>query len=299
MPAKQTRSFTFTNYNLETDYRRIIEQKQIQFIAYGLETCPTSGRLHHQGFLYMVNYKATGKRSCGKIGKLISPTKPAHIAPMRGNFLQNESYCSKESSLIKHGTPPRQGFRSDLKETMDMIKKGSLSLDEIALGDPHMYNMYHRTFSVAERMYKRCLFRTEMTKGIWLYGPTGTGKSKYWGEKYNPATDYKHKLGSKWWDNYDGHETVILDEFRGQMTRSELLSLCDRHPYEVDRRYHGPTPFLAKQVIITSCMHPCEVYKNITTGWDQFRRRYIVLLCPTLGKMEDVTETVTDNYVHF
>ena len=34
-----------------------------------------------------------------------------------------------------------------------------------------------------------------------------------------------------WWDGYDGEKKIIIDEFRGQMTWSDILGLLDRYEY--------------------------------------------------------------------
>jgi len=46
--------------------------------------------------------------------KELFPT--AHIEKMKGNFAQNEKYCSKEGKLIEFGERPKQGKRTDLIE---------------------------------------------------------------------------------------------------------------------------------------------------------------------------------------
>jgi hypothetical protein len=44
-----------------------------------------------------------------------------HIEKMEGSFMQNEKYCSKESTLIKFGIPPAQGSRNDLLDVKDLL----------------------------------------------------------------------------------------------------------------------------------------------------------------------------------
>ncbi len=117
-----------------------------------------------------------------------------------------------------------------------------------------------------------------MTKGIWYHGKTGCGKSETAFKDFNPDTHYVKSVNSKeadWWDGYTGQETVIIDEFRGQITYSELLSLMDGWPKKVSRRCREPIPFLAKKIIITSSLPPEEVYVNLAEkdSLDQLLRR--------------------------
>uniref|UniRef100_UPI004047B5D6 hypothetical protein n=1 Tax=Limnohabitans sp. TaxID=1907725 RepID=UPI004047B5D6 len=122
--------------------------------------------------------------------------------------------------------------------------------------------------------------RTEMTQGIWYWGKTGVGKSHKAYEGFDPCTHYVVANDGGWWDGYTGQETVIFNEFRGSVTFSELLDLCDKWPKTVKRRNREPAPFLAKTLIITSSMAPEDVYRNILSNeesLDQLNRRFQVI----------------------
>lgn len=73
-----------------------------------------------------------------------------------------------------------------------------------------------------------------------------------------------------------GQETVIINEFRGGILFSELLELVDKWPKQVRRRNREPLPFISKNVIITSALHPKDVYHNISENdsFAQLERRF-------------------------
>nr|WDW25904.1 MAG: replication-associated protein [Canine stool-associated circular virus] len=50
------------------------------------------------------------------------------------------------------------------------------------------------------------------TRGIWLNGPAGCGKST-WARKFGESKGgFYEKAQNKWWDGYDGEKVVILDD---------------------------------------------------------------------------------------
>lgn len=286
----KTRSFVVTNWNVDppTDYEALVAEGQLRFIAYGEEVCPTTGRLHHQAFCYFHNQRGTTRRVLNNIGSMFGPVH-CYVAPMRGSFSENEAYCSKESTLTKVGDEPSQGERGDIKEIAQAILSGEKTSDDICVSNPELHRQYGRTLDRLEIISLRKQFRTEMTKGIWYTGPTGSGKShkaftETHGEygPYNPDTHYVKNLHEEWWDGYRGQPVVILNEFRGQVRFSELLDLVDKWPKMVKWRGRESVPFLAKYVIVTSSVCPRDVYYNLSSdeSWAQFERRFDVIELP-------------------
>lgn len=277
MTNGKTRWFCITQWNLEADYEKILRENQIRYIAYGEETCPTSGRKHHQLFCYFWKARTTGARSLKKIGSMWGETH-CNVEPMRGKITENEAYCSKESRLIEMGEKPKQGARGDLDETKQLILDGSLTADDILEENPQMYHQYGRTIEKLEILALRKKWRKWMTKGTWITGPSKSGKSEKAFENYDPSTHYLKNLNEEWWDGYKGQPIVILNEFRGQIKFSELLDLVDKHPKMVKWRGRESVPFLARELIITSIHTPYECYANVhDEPWEQFDRRFQIV----------------------
>ena len=277
--STKSRCFVVTQWNLDCDYEALVSKGQIRFIAYGEETCPKTGKEHHQAFIYFHNPRGTSARVLNQIGKLFGETH-CNVAPMYGSFKENAAYCSKEGTLQKVGEEPQQGFRGDLEETRDMIMRGDMTVERVACEDPHMYHMYGRTLSKIEEIALRHRYRDWMTEGVWYVGPSGAGKSHHAFEGYDPATHYVKCIEDEWWDGYTGQPVVILNEFRGQIRLSELFELVDKWPKTVKQRCKAPVPFLARKLIITSIKEPRECYSDglyDDEPWGQFERRFRVI----------------------
>ena len=109
----------------------------------------------------------------------------------------------------------------------------------------------------------------------WRWGKAGLGRTRYVWEKhglsvYAPTT-------YKWWEGYDGHKVVLIDEFRGDWCKfGELLKLLDIYPYTVETKVGSPQ-IQATTFYITSCKLPEEVYNphafDKEERVDQFLRR--------------------------
>lgn len=276
--GKKTKWFCITQWNLGADYEEILEKNQIRYIAYGEETCPTTGRKHHQLFCYFRSARTTGARSLKKIGGMWGEIH-CNVEPMRGSVTENETYCSKENKLVELGEKPRQGARGDLDETKSLILKGKINADEILEENPMMYHQYGRTIEKLEILALRKKWRSWMTEGIWIHGESGTGKTHMAMEGYNPDTHYIKNLNEDWWDGYKGQSIVVINEFRGQIRFSEILDLVDKWPKTVKWRGKESVPFLAHKVIITSIFSPRQCYSSLDRDepWEQFERRFSIM----------------------
>jgi len=259
--------FTLHNYT-EEDIKRLL-QHNTTYIIFGKEICPDTGRPHLQG--YMEFKSETSRRT--QIKKL-HPT--IWLKKSRGDAEDNEKYCSKDGDYYEKGEAKMQGKRSDLERVAKELMETSLTVDEIAVDSPTFYHQYGRTLSKIEDIKMRKKYRTEMTKGIWLYGKTGVGKSHQAFENFTPETHYVYPNDNGWWDGYAQQETVIINEFRGQIAYGELLDLVDKYPKSVKRRGREPLPFTSKLIIITSSLSPAEVYKNLSQNdtLEQLIRRF-------------------------
>jgi len=210
----------------------------------------------------------------------------AHWEPRNGTHTEAKHYCMKPvagcdckhcvaavgqrlDGFWEHGDDSAiaegQGQRSDLLACKALIDAGKT---EAIVAQEH-FGTWARHYKAFER-YRKLVHggrRDWITTVTVYWGPPGIGKSKR--ARYEAGEDAywlpQPDQGKAWWDNYDGQEVVVIDEFYGWIKRTAMQRLCDSTPTSVENK-GGSTPFLAKHIIITSNEPPSQWWKNIGLG---------------------------------
>jgi len=299
LPPK-VRWFTITNHDINFDYSKL-DMNVIRWIGKAREIGKKTEKAHDQGFFYTRNAHSWGPRALGNLGKIFNG---AHIEPMISKIENNEWYCSKEGELQEWGVMPRQGARDDIKETVDEVQTGTITPRDVCLENPGFYHQYGRTIEKAYEIAMQSKFRTWMTTCTWWTGPSGSGKSHNAFKDFHPDTHYVLDFDDGgFWEGYRGQETIILNEFRGEIRFSKLLALIDKWPISVKQKGKGTFPFLAKHIHITSVKTPKEVFKNSldkveAKNWLQWERRVKVVTLKARETAQKCSEGNTDPSEH-
>lgn len=250
----QFRAACFTINNPTTEELSLLDDqlRLLKYAVYQLER-GENGTLHVQGYGVARKPKRLGG------WKAVVGTR-AHIESARGNAEQNRLYCTKEpreSGPFEFGTFPTPGLRTDIAGAVATVQEGA-SIAQIIEKHPEEFVKYHKGL-LAVRLHSQPR-RNWKTEVFWFYGPTGTGKSREANERYPDA--YYKMPSNKWWDGYDGEDTVIVDDYRRDMcTFSELLRLFDRYPVCVETK-GGSQQFLARTIVITTPKSPRDTWEG-------------------------------------
>ena len=280
----QSRKYQLTINNpadKELDHDRIklrLAQMHLVYFCMADEIAPTG--TYHTHVFFVVNSPVRFSR----VKKLFPD---AHIEQAIGNAEENRNYIRKEGrqaniekaetrvegTFEEWGELPDdislgQGFRSDLADIEVMIENG-MRPDEIM-----RQNFAFRKF---ERMIRSAYFdkrkRETPTKREvkvhYIVGESGTGKSYTYTqlcEEHDEEDIYflsDYENGGL--DLYCGEHILFMDEYKGQLTFSQLLIMTDCYKSQLHARYVNVIA-LWDEIYITSVYPPEELYKQMVSA---------------------------------
>lgn len=246
----------FTVFDMTTDMTKLASR--VEYLAYGKETCPKTQREHYQAFAYT---KTAQRWTWWQ--KLLAPN---HFEECHGTLDQNEKYCSKSGNYTEHGTKPMgNGKRRDLEALCDEVCTAAIEgtpLDEVVTRPEarSTFTQYHngitKLFNMQVTNKARKIDRNQAPEVIYVWGPPGSGKTRYVHDKetelYNipPADKYK------WHDNYAGQDAVLYDNVNeNNIDTTQMLREIDRYFIQVSVK-GGFIGWRPKRIYITSVINP-------------------------------------------
>lgn len=257
---KKFRAFCFTlNNYTDLEYTAILET-ECRYLCVGKEIAPTTGTPHLQGYVYFENPRS--------FKSVIKKFPRSHIVPAGGTPQQNQVYCKKDGDYFEKGECPEQGARSDIQNVREMISEGQGMRQIVETATSY------QSIKCAELLLKyKEQKRQWKTETIWVHGKSGSGKTRWAYDRYSFEDIHKQQAHqSKWFDGYDAHPIVILDEVDSSTSYDMLKELSDRHPCTVEIK-GGRRSFLAKVLVITSLYHPEYLFMlRPENGMEMIRR---------------------------
>jgi hypothetical protein len=198
----------------------------------------------------------------------------SNIQVAKGSAADNKNYLSKCKLIREEGAPKQQqGARTDIVAVKDMIKEGSTLRDVIEISTSY------QSIKIAEKLVVYYEPKRDWLPDVrWYYGPTGTGKTRtaYDELKALYGDVYFAMDTVNWWQGYDAHQGVIIDDIRKDFCKFHvLLRLLDRYPYQVETK-GGSRQLVARTMIITCPVPPQELY-DTREDIDQLLRRVSIV----------------------
>lgn len=272
--SDRSRAWCFTLNNYTEEDVITFHDLECEYIIVGKEM-GESGTPHLQGYVYFAN-----ARSFASMKKLNGKT---HFEKAKGSPMDNYKYCSKEGNFYEKGTMPSQGKRAVHNDVRKAVADG-VGMREIAKMDGVNYQTLRSAELLMRYVEKKRDFKTQV---VWLYGEPGSGKTRYAydNEKFDDI-HLQNASNLKYFQEYDAHPVVILDEVDSDTSYVALKALCDMYPYSVEFK-GGSRQFLARRIYITSLYPPQVLFQcRPHQGLEMLRRIDKVIYCHSMNYTE-------------
>lgn len=264
-PRSKSWCFTYNNYS-EQDYARIIAI-DCQYLVVGREVAPTTGTRHLQGYIKFYN-----ARFFNAIKALLG--EHVHLEVAKGSPQENKDYCSKSGDFYEKGDLPRKGKRSDLEALAKLVTDGHY--DQIVTDYPKEIILHDKGLKALKYQVELSSIWSEIPdkQVIWIWGPSGTGKTTRAQEMTQGKSRYIKVGGTgKWFDGYMGQPVAVLEELRpSDIPDSLLLQILDKWTMQVETK-GGMTIWKAATVIVTTPLSPENFWLGKPEDIKQLRRR--------------------------
>lgn len=232
---------------------------ECKYLIFGRERGKESNILHLQGYVSFPN------------GKTLSALKKysarAHWEVARGTPKQASEYCEKEGAVFEKGVRPLSQAEKGSAEkerwtsVINLARLGDVTV--IQDTDPQAYLQYHSAIDkIASANKRKAVLMDEDPTCVWIWGPTGTGKSYYVDATY--PDNYRKDVNNRNWGDYKDEDVVYYEDVDRSfaMYGGDLKRLADRTPFPVDAKYQTGWKIRPKVIVVTSNYHPCEIWAD-------------------------------------
>lgn len=259
----KSRDYCFTINNYTDAHIQLLETLDCTYVVYGKEV-GESGTPHLQGYVRFPSQKT--------VSAVIKLMPGAHIEIKKGTCEQAIEYCKKDGDVYERGEAPMSQKKKGecnkrrFDDAFAAAKEGRF--DDIP---SDLLTRYYSTYKKIRADYMPQPEKLDQLDNEWIYGPTGTGKTRGAWERYPEA--YCKKANTKWWDGYDGQDVVIIDDFDKYHVALgyEIKIWLDHNPFPAEFK-GGSKMIRPKKVIITSNYHPTEIWTDDQTLQPVLRR---------------------------
>lgn len=272
--------FTWNNYpdDWKDQLKNLMDNTDGHYLICEEELAPTTNTKHIQG------YYRSGKRLYRSV---LSRIIQCFWDVANGSELDNIKYCTKETDgeKLELGDPQTNDCREwmnrqnklveKLKELMQMTwREFSDKYPVEAFNQREKLLIWKRDHNENKEIYEDELSK----KNYWIWGPTGTGKSKWARSQCEPEKMY-FKLQNKWWDSYDDGNVLIvliedLNPEKARMLSDHIKIWADRYWFQAEVK--GSSILINPKdwkLIITSNYSIDECFPN-TQDQEAIKRRF-------------------------
>ena len=265
---------------------------------YVVEPGDKKGRLHYQ-FGFDLYYP----KSLMRVKTIFDDS--IHLELRKGTVKQLDNYLmktgehkknkfDKDQKIVKWGDLRDQGQRTTHEEIIYNIEKNNYSLEDIKNEYAKHFILYYKKYQkVIEMRNKKESKKFRKIDVTLIKGSTGTNKTRsvmYYVNKIGCEKRrnnvYKitgDELLSGWFQDYEGENILLIDEYSNQLKITRLLNILDGH--ELRLNIKGSHTYAKwEKVIITTNLN--KLHKNAKKAHIEALKRRINKII-SIGKLEE------------
>jgi len=274
----RARSWCFTINNPteadDVDVRKI--KLESKYLIVGKEVGET-GTPHYQCYVSL--------RSAKTLSAMKRLSSRAHWEIAKADAEANFIYCSKDGTYTEYGTRPmtqaqkaQAGGEAEKQRWTHMRELAKVrDWTTFEAEYPRELTLYEGNFQRIAIQHAPTLDLEDNTVvGIWIYGPTGTGKTYH--VMHNMVEErgkvYQKNI-SKWWDGYkqELHKLVLIDDLsKFHVKIADDLKVWVQE-YEFNAEFKGGSfRIRPEQIVVTSNYRIDEIWEDAITRETLWRR---------------------------
>lgn len=238
-----------------------------KYFIFGEEVCPTTGRLHYQGYVEMK--KAYYVRVLTAEVKDYMD-KGCWLGERRGSQADAIEYCKKDGKVHEWGNKANPGRAREADVGMEILRGGGTLTDVMDQVSGHAWCTYRNGWKEAATLMRSVRPEETPPTVIILVGASGSGKTRLARSEGARPTVWRDPfvsgcLGPK----------VLFDDFDPEtMSRTWFLLLTDRYHQTVEIK-GGEATWAPTHIYFTSNHHPTNWKFKCGSMWDQACTRRI------------------------
>jgi len=274
--AKGTRAWCFTLNNYTEEERDALRSLKCKYIVFGYER-GEEGTPHLQGYVHLSTQKTLSAM------KKFIPR--AHLEPRRGTIDEAVDYCKKDGDFEEYGEKPKTQQEKGVSEKARwkrIFEKAEEGDEEwLKENEPNVAFKHMATFRSHKKPKTEVMDyeETPMNGGMDQLALASR-------ERCGPNTPGHYpKEKNKWWCNYVGQDTVVIEEAdpkNMEHLADRLKVWADRYPFPGEikgGRIEGIRPL---KIIVTSNYSPEECFQSPSDLEPILRRFKVVRFGPVI-----------------
>lgn len=305
------RRFVFTDFDMSDErtekWKAFLLKTPGCFGGWSIESCPTTARLHRQGMLVFksaTTVKRLVKRfpGCNIRIMLAKDCHRAWLYCTKGNPVDYVTpICFKKqcydgvADSWSHGKLPANVEKQKAAGRAQGVKNKEVYSNAIALAKqgkwqecadsyPQIFLQHLTNLRKVEEMLAPAA-KPELPECIWLYGETGTGKSRWIRRKFeviDPETGLSNMYDkgiNKWWCGYRQGQYVLIEEVDDthKFLAYFLKRWADRYTFTGENKGGHRNAIRPPKVFVTSNFRICDIWP--ARDADPLRRRFREICC--------------------